>query len=409
MVSNNLANDSTPEESLRALSADSRLKRLGELLTEFNLFDVLSVARSELQHSRVVAWLLDPNGSHGLGDAFLRGFLRQAALAANGVGIDTVTPTDIDGWNLGSAEVFLERHNIDILVIDESNGFVCLIENKIGSGEHSDQLSRYLGTVRRAYKTLTPFPVFLTPSGIHPAKAQDAEEYAPLGYEIISNLISEILETVDTDIRASVADFLKQYELTLRRRVLETPSDIDRLAYEIYNKHRRAIDLVLRARSNLSTVNWDIIESAVRRFAPDLKKVSRATRILTYTSRSLEEVSELQDGDRLVVVDFLYHDESVRLRLMVGPEHQETRDRLYRLAPTETYDPSESQDARGRNFRLYWKRFLNTEECNPFEPELTRAKAEEGIKAFYQQDYWLLVNAIRGEFNLSPVKQQADS
>ena len=212
---------------------------------------------------------------------------------------------------------------------------------------------------------------------------------------------------MDTGIRASVADFLKQYELTLRRRVLETPSDIDRLAYEIYNKHQRAIDLVLRARSNLSTVNWDIIESAVRRFAPDLKKLSRAARILTYTSRSLEEVSELQDGDRLVVVDFLYHDESVGLRLMVGPGHQETRDRLFRLAPTETYDPSESQDVGGRNFRLYWKMFLNAEECNPFKPELTRAKTEEGVKAFYQQDYWLLVNAIRGEFNLSPVKQQA--
>ena len=411
MTSNNLVNDSTSEETLRTFSEDLKLKRLDQLLAEFNLFEVLSIARSELLHSRVVAWLLDSHGSHGLGDAFLRGFLRQAALAANRVGIDTRTPNDIDGWNLDSAEVFRERHNIDILVIDECNELVCLIENKIDSGEHSNQLSRYLSTVRRTYQRLTPLPVFLTPSGTRPANAQDAKEYASLGYESIASLIGEMLETEGTCIRASVADFLKQYELTLRRSVLEIPSDIDRLAYKIYSEHQEAIDLIVQARSKLSAANWDIIESAVENFAPDLRLFSRSSRLLKYVSRSLEQVAELREGEDetglITMFDFLFFQESVRLRLMVGTGPRTTRKRLHELTPTD-YRRSQSHNLDDREFRMYWKEFLSRADCNPFEPEETRAKAEKGIKEFYDRDYWLLVDAIRREFGVTPVPHQSD-
>ena len=67
-----------PVEALRSLGAESRLTELKTLLTEFNLFDVLGVSKAEIRHSRIIAWLLDPHGSHGLGDTLLRVFLREA-------------------------------------------------------------------------------------------------------------------------------------------------------------------------------------------------------------------------------------------------------------------------------------------------------------------------------------------
>ena len=154
------------------------------------------------------------------------------------------------------------------------------------------------------------------------------------------------------------------------------------------------------------TVDWSIIEAAVGQSAPDLEFVSRTARILTYTSRSLADVKELKEEEacRLVVLDFLYFDNSVRLRLMVGPGPRETRERLYELAPTDTFDPRESQSLEEKEFRLYWKLFLSAEDCNPFEPEVTRAKAEAELKEFYGNDYWLLVNAIRDEFGLEQAR-----
>ena len=392
-----------PEEVLRGLDAEARLPDLEALLTEFNLFDVLGVPRAEIRHSRVIAWLIDPLGSHGLGDAFLRGFLREAIHSASSIEIDVPSPTDIDGWDLSEAVVFRERHNIDILVMDETNGYVCPIENKIDSGEHSNQLSRYLRTVKRTYPDLSPLPVFLTPGGRRPARKADAEQYATLGYGTVAELINQLRSGHVAGTSASVMDFLRQYELTIRRRVMKTPDDIDRLALKIYNDHSEAIDHIIRTRSRLGTIDWGIIESVVTEAAPDLKFFSRSANILTYTCRSLDDVAELRAGEsasgRLVVLEFLLFRRSVRLRLMVGSGPQDTRKRIYYLAPTATYSSEEAGQKIGDpEFRWYWKKFLEEEYCNPFEPEETRIKAEKEFLSFYRGDYPVLMNALRTMF-----------
>ena len=174
------------EEALQKLILDEDLQRLEDLLDEFNLFDVLKIERRESQHSALLAWLLDARGSHGLRDYFLRRFLSEVAAEAYKRKITDVTPlivdsevaveaykqkiTDVtplvvDGWKLSDIEVVTERHNIDIMLIDETDGFVCFIENKIGAGEHSNQLTHYLETVDREYGGLKSLPIFLTPDG----------------------------------------------------------------------------------------------------------------------------------------------------------------------------------------------------------------------------------------------------
>ena len=128
-------------------------------------------------------------------DYFLRNFLSQAAVGAHENGIPAPTPLDVDSWNLGDIEVATERHRIDILLMDKSDGFVCPIENKIGSTEHSNQLSRYLETVEREYEGLTAFPIFLTPEGMEPETAEDAERYVPFNYRKVAGLIEQALST----------------------------------------------------------------------------------------------------------------------------------------------------------------------------------------------------------------------
>ena len=80
MTTDSQQGSASPEEALQRLILDGDLERLEDLLAEFNLFDVLSIARQETQHSAFLAWLLDPRGSHGLRDYFLRGFLHRRPL-----------------------------------------------------------------------------------------------------------------------------------------------------------------------------------------------------------------------------------------------------------------------------------------------------------------------------------------
>ena len=65
------------EEALRDFLLD--IECLDELLPwtrRVNLFDILKISRSEIRHSNVLCWLLDPHENHGIGDAFLRGIIQ---------------------------------------------------------------------------------------------------------------------------------------------------------------------------------------------------------------------------------------------------------------------------------------------------------------------------------------------
>ncbi len=53
---------------------------LDELLPwirKFNLFYMLKISKTEIRHSNMLAWLLNPNENHGLGDAYFRGIFQK--------------------------------------------------------------------------------------------------------------------------------------------------------------------------------------------------------------------------------------------------------------------------------------------------------------------------------------------
>lgn len=108
----------------------------------FNIFNVLGVTSDETRtHSAFIAELLNPNGSHGLGDQFLRSFVDT---------IDCLRSWDFDTKSAkvykelsigGKNEDCTEGGRIDIVV--EANGKAIIIENKIYAGDQENQLVRY--------------------------------------------------------------------------------------------------------------------------------------------------------------------------------------------------------------------------------------------------------------------------
>ena len=133
--------DARLQKSLEALVLrNPDFDRLEFLLKKFNIFAVLKLEKQEIRHSNFLAWLLAPDQNHGLGDKFLKRFL-QAALADSA---DTrVSQMDIHLWPLNDTEVLREWRNIDILLKSPRAKLVVLIENKIDSSEHSNQLQRW--------------------------------------------------------------------------------------------------------------------------------------------------------------------------------------------------------------------------------------------------------------------------
>ena len=57
---------------------NAELDELRAHLAKFNPFDILGMGHMEIRHSYTLAWLLDPQGNHGMGEEFLRRFLMEA-------------------------------------------------------------------------------------------------------------------------------------------------------------------------------------------------------------------------------------------------------------------------------------------------------------------------------------------
>ena len=415
-MDNSQADAASPMEALQAFVLDSDLECLEDLLAEFNLFEVLKIERGELHHSAVIAWLLDPRGTHGLRGYFVRKFLSEAAAGASERGIVGVSSLDVDGWELSNVEVEIERHYaniernyVDIMLIDATDGFVCLIENKIGSGEHSDQLSRYLQVVESEYKGFIPFPIFLTPDGRKPEAVDDAKRYVPFGYRKVAELIDRTLRARGSTISTSVAGFLEQYTRTLRRHVLDANDHVDELALQIYKNHRDAIDIIIKVMPSLEAVAWDVIDTVINQHAPCLRADSKSKGYRRFYAPELDGISELEEGrdwtksGRILLFEFRYNmNEFV---LLIGPGPEETRKRLFDLFQGDGVPGVAMRSARNLNnsHHVVYRKHLPRNSGSPHpDYENHRREIELLVQQFFENDYWPIVNAIRAEFGLPP-------
>ena len=92
-------NDFELVRQLEALaSLTENLASLGGLLDTHeqreegvDFFELLNLWWQEDIHSRLLTWLLDPNGSHGVGDYFLTNFLLHSAGKAADLGTPTIS------------------------------------------------------------------------------------------------------------------------------------------------------------------------------------------------------------------------------------------------------------------------------------------------------------------------------
>ena len=183
--------DKRDRQALEALVVDNpNLERLEALLDQFNIFEAVGAVRQELRHSDFLAFLLNPQQNHGFGDVFVKRLLQKTLASARGISMP-ITPIDLDVWSLDQMIVFREWQNIDILALDESNQLAIIIENKIDSGEHSDQLERYRQIVVRYYPNWHIIGLYLTPDG----EAPSDETYLPIDYGFISDLLNDLIES----------------------------------------------------------------------------------------------------------------------------------------------------------------------------------------------------------------------
>ncbi len=246
--------DNSDEQALKEFLLD--IQCLDELIPwtgKFNLFDVLKVARNEIRHSNMLSWLLDPRENHGIGDAFLKGVLQVLVKNDNKDRYDVFKVMLSD---MQSFSVYREWRNIDILLVSQEEKIVLAIENKVGTHEHSNQLNRYRKVLEEEYASYQRFYVLLTPDGELPS---DEVNWDNLSYVDIVELLEELVERYP--LQTDVELMIKNYIEVVRRDIVEDHQLIE-ICNKIYNKHRKALDLIYANRIDGKTqISETIIET----------------------------------------------------------------------------------------------------------------------------------------------------
>lgn len=225
------------------------LEILESKIEVFNPFKVLEVENYEIRHSNVLAWLLNPNENHGLGDYFLKKVLSQAVLINEDVLGDEINLMEIHLADFGDSIVRREEQDIDILLRSKRNRLLFIIENKINSKESKHQLTKYLDYAKSNYLEYKRIPILLTKTGDEP---ENNGEFGILSHELIRKLIEETLTLKRNYLTDEIANFIQFYLQTLEK-TLSMNEELKELCLKIYNEHQDAIDLIIETISDDET------------------------------------------------------------------------------------------------------------------------------------------------------------
>ncbi|WP_102222682.1 PDDEXK-like family protein [Acidimangrovimonas sediminis] len=213
-------------------------------LSKFNPIKTMGMARMEIRHSAILAWLLTPQETHGLGDKFLKAFISEALRGHHAA----MQPSalKVSQADMMDTEVRREWKHIDILLMSPANKWVFVIENKFDSGQHTNQLTRYLELVRLTFDQ-DDFShirgIFLSLWDEEP----NDDRYAPINYGSICEILEQQVVSGRHPLTAEVETFVNHYLEVIREAadMSEEQKALEQLAKQLYRDHRRVLDFII--------------------------------------------------------------------------------------------------------------------------------------------------------------------
>lgn len=173
-----------------------QLKKYIEKEKIFNIFRVLKLENYEIRHSNFLAWLLDPNETHKMGGIFFQDFIKL---------VNQKTNKNLCYKNSDEIIVKREADYIDILILNKAQKYLVLIENKIQSKQHSDQLEKYYNVIKEKFDDKWKcIYIYLKPF----KNEKINSHYIFITYDKIINIIKKNLNNVN-DIKVKI--FLENY------------------------------------------------------------------------------------------------------------------------------------------------------------------------------------------------------
>lgn len=190
------------ETQFEAMAAEqSQLRADGKWRTGGRtLLSALGLHHDEVRLCAGLAWLLTPDGWHGLGASLLRTLLNELQL------------TEIDAADVAAASVVTEEWSADgttradIVIRFPRSATTVLVEAKVWATEQPNQCQR----LAELWADESPTLVFLTRTGLRPVSARTCDRWESITWATIARLMRqveshawsagarELMETIET-------------------------------------------------------------------------------------------------------------------------------------------------------------------------------------------------------------------
>lgn len=305
------------KKKLESVIRDHDFEIIKLALKEPNIFRSLSIERMEIRHSNFIAYILDPRETHGLGDIVIRKLLRDIFSDQK---VAQREIFDADTLNLQDMEIRREWRNIDILLILDTD--VVVIENKVDSFDHSEQLKKYKEIATSVFSGKNIHYVYLTPFGNDPLDTESGQFYINYSYGQLAKIIDSILKLYKNRISQKVYFYLSDYLTTVKRELL-MDDELNKLAEKVYKAHKEAFDFIIENKPDPAGILYPIFSDAIR--GAGFVEGSRNKGVVRFTTQKLK--NELPRSGQgwsdneifLFEIDYFWSNSSAIFKVCISP------------------------------------------------------------------------------------------
>lgn len=388
-------------ENMEKFILSNDLQELERLIHKFNIFEVTGMHNQEIRHSHVVSFFLNPSSDHGLDDFFIKNFLYLVSEKS-----PALNKLSLYLMDLSDCVVYREAYNIDIMIISKNNDLVIAIENKTKSSDHSNQLERYKKTTDVLYQKYKKIFVYLTVEGDEPSKQEDKINWISISYEGIISALKKSFELKKYFLREDQVLLIKNYIDFVERYILKD-DEAAKLAILIYEKHREAIDFIIKNIPDKQSNYSDILKSIISTNQnAALDKSSKEYIRFTHNNWPSDGdiiKSGLQSGDNSIFFEVeISKTKFVNLCLVIGKDVIiENKEKII------TYI-SEKLETNRQNI-TEWTRAWYADKRDIALEDLGSNEFEDIITNFFEHDFEKIsahVKEIMDELNSSPLTPQ---
>jgi hypothetical protein len=313
--------------ALSELVISIELEKIDMILSQSNIFEILGVTATEIRHSNFLAWLLHPRESHNLGDTLLKWFLKDIF---SNTKVKWINEFGVDEISTSNTTIHRELSNIDLII--ELDEFIVVIENKVHSREHSNQLKRYTEISEKLFKNKQHAFVLLSPSGMDAEQEEDKIKYVAYSYSKIIEMLDNIIKLKGKSLSPPNNQYILDYIETVKRYIMKE-DELTTIAQSIYKQHKKALDFIFENKPDKILSVEGNFKDAISQF--DHLVLGTCNKGYTrFTTKNLAQalpVSRVQTwkGNELFLFEFVYWGKTIVLKAVLADDIPENRRRLF--------------------------------------------------------------------------------